>query len=233
VKDEIRLLLDLQEADRRGEELDARVEELQAERARLEARLARERDAVGEIREDLETLRRDSRDRNLSVDELDLKIRGYRTQLEKGIISFKEMEALRMKIAQEHEHMNTLEDEALRLMDEIETAAVRLDEAGEKLARREEKLSADCEAIDQRVAEARKEIEACRKERDAIAAKVPEHLLSRYEHLRAEYVDPVVEVEDGSCGGCNLAVSGTTVDRILTDLEVVSCENCSRILYMR
>jgi len=233
VKDEIRLLLDLQTADRRVEELDARAEELGAEQARLEARLAREREAVEDIRRELETLKRDSREKNLSVDELDMKIRAYRTQLEKGIISFKEMEALRVKIAQEHDHMNALEDEALRLMDDIETGTVRLDEAVEKLGRREEKLAGDRAAVGARTDRVKAEIEAAKREREATAAKVPEHLLSRYEHLRTEYVDPVVEVEDGACGGCNLAVSGTTIDRILTDLEVVTCENCSRILYMR
>jgi uncharacterized protein len=233
LKEEITALLALQDADHRSEELAAQVEVLRGERARLEAKLSREREAVEAAREALEALERESRSKNLSVDELDMKIRGYRTKLEKGIISFKEMESLRMKIAQEHDHMSALEDEALRLMDEIESSTVRLGEAREKLERREAKLTEETQSVDARIAEVRKQMEACAAERAQIAATVPDHLLSRYEHLRVEYPDPVVEVEDGSCGGCNLAVSGTTIDRILTELEIVTCENCSRILYMR
>ncbi len=233
MKEEISLLLALQEADRRGEDLAVRVEELKAERARLKAKWTQERDAVEGLRGDLEALRRDSRAKNLSVDELDMKIRAYRTQLEKGIISFKEMESLRVKIAQEHDHMSALEDEALRLMDEIEAGADRLDQATEALGRRDAKLTGDCEAIDARIGEVKKEIEACMEERAQVAAKILPHLLSRYDHLHAQYANPVVEVEGGSCGGCNLSVSGTTIDRIRTDLEIVACENCSRILYMR
>lgn len=233
LKEEISALLALQEADRHGEELASRIEELKAERNHLEEKRSQERSAVDAQRARLAVLERDSRSKNLSVDELDMKIRGYRTKLEKGIISFKEMETLRMKIAQEHDHMSSLEDEALHLMDEIEAGSAALDDAVEKLAHREGKLTADGETVDARIVEVKSELEACAKEREEIASKIPPHLLSRYEHLHTRYPDPVVEVESGSCGGCNLLVSGTTIDRILTDLEIVACENCSRILYMR
>jgi hypothetical protein len=232
VNEKIALLLALQEKDQLCRDLSLQVKDLEAQRSRVERKRKEERAVVDALRQHLEYLRHESRQKNIAVDELDLKIRDYQKQLEEGIISFKEMEALRTKISNQRRRISEMEDAALALMDEIEATACQLEEAREKLARREEKLSADCDEIDSQIVRIKEEIALREEERDGVASKIPVHILSRYEHLHAKFDDPIVPITDGSCSGCKLTVSGITIERVGSDLEIVTCENCSRILYL-
>ncbi|HEU68579.1 MAG TPA: hypothetical protein ENN53_05125 [Candidatus Acetothermia bacterium] len=36
----------------------------------------------------------------------------------------------------------------------------------------------------------------------------------------------------GVCGGCHLRLVETTVEKVKADREVVTCEHCSRFLYL-
>ncbi|MCD5416009.1 hypothetical protein LR032_02740 [Candidatus Bipolaricaulota bacterium] len=225
------LLLALQGKDQQCSDLSARVEDLKVQRLRVERKRSEERATVDSLRQHLESMQRDSRLKNLSVDELDLKIRDYQKQLEHGIISFKEMEALRTKIANQRRRISDMEDDALLLMEEIEATAQRLEDAVVELAQREEKFAADCEEIDAQLARTSEEITRLEDERTGIAAAIPAHTLTRYEHLRTKFADPVVPFVDGSCFGCKLNVSEIVIERVRSDLEIVTCETCSRILY--
>jgi len=232
VNEEIVLLLELQEKDRKRARLELEKNRLEARAAQCRKRLEEERAAVEALRQHLLELERSSRLKNLEVDELDLHTRTYQKRLDEGIISFKEMEALRTKIATERERMSALEDEALATMDAIETTRAELRAAEEKLARRTQELVAAVEEIEREIAEVSETIASCGTERAAIAARARPHLLGRYEVLRADFADPVVAVTNGSCSGCKLRVSGNTIERSRNGSDIVTCENCSRILYI-
>ncbi|MEA1871695.1 MAG: C4-type zinc ribbon domain-containing protein, partial [Candidatus Bipolaricaulota bacterium] len=182
--------------------------------------------------ERLEELKHESRLKNHEVDTLDVQIHSYRKELKEAIISYKEMEALRVKISNQSERIDEMENVALSLMDQIEEMAVRLNKAKVDLSAREEKLNADCAVIVDRITQVKEGIERVERERAEIAAKIPSHLFKRYEHLHMKFSDPIVTINDGACSGCKLTVSGTTIGRVRSGLEIVSCENCSRVLYI-
>lgn len=227
----IALLLALQEKDQQCSDLFSLIKDLEAQRLQVERKRNEERSVVDSLRQHLERLQHDSRSKNLAVDDLDLKIRDYQNQLEHGIISFKEMEALRTKIENQRRRISEMEDEALLLMEEIETTEQRLEEAVAELANREDKFAANCGEIDSKLDRTREEITHLEHARADIAVAMPAHTLTRYEHLHAKFDDPVVPFADGSCSGCKLTVSVIMIERVRSDLEIVSCENCSRILY--
>jgi predicted nucleic acid-binding Zn-ribbon protein len=55
--------------------------------------------------------------------------------------------------------------------------------------------------------------------------------LRRYDELLRTHDDPIALVQSGVCSGCKLRVSEITVERVRQ--EIVTCENCSRLLYMK
>lgn len=233
VNEEIVLLLALQEKDQQRSDLTSQVENLNAQKEQIKRKIERERSEVGTLGERLEELKHESRLKNHEVDELDIQIHDYRKELEERIISYKEMESLRVKIANQSERIDGMENAALSLMDQIEETTVRLNKAKEDISVREEKLNADCAGIVDHITQVKEGIEKVERERAEIAAKIPSHLLKRYEHLHTKFSDPIVTINDGACSGCKLTVSGTTMGRVRGGLEIVSCENCSRILYIR
>jgi len=232
VNDDIQLLLDLQTQDAEILELESRAKRLQAKAAGLARDLEEERAAVDASRRRLADLERASRLKNLEVDELDSNTRQYQKRLDEGIISFKEMEALRAKIATEKGRMSSLEDEALAAMDAIEAARLGVSAAEARLVERTSQLERESERVGRETDEARQSIAVHQAERGRIASQTRPHLLARYENLRKEYADPVVRIAGGSCCGCNLRVSGNTVERARHASDVITCENCSRIVYV-
>ncbi len=69
-------------------------------------------------------------------------------------------------------------------------------------------------------------------ERAEIAGKIEEDLLSRFERLFKSKGDAVlVALEHEVCTGCHMKVTAQTAHRVKAGREIVSCENCGRILY--
>ncbi len=230
---EIERLLKLQDKDQECATLAAQIKHLTEQRARLAKRREGELARIEEMRRTLEELERESRQRNLEVDDLDMQIHAYQKQLDEGIISFKEMEALREKIANQRARMSAMEDEALMLMDRIVEEKENLARAEEELKERLSEIAAEEEELASRIDGVERALAAARAAREEIAGRLSPSLLSRYENLRRSFPDPVVPVKNGICTGCKLRVSGYTVERARNTAEIVTCENCSRILYIR
>jgi len=138
-----------------------------------------------------------------------------------------------MKIANQSTRMGEMEDEALQLMTEIEEMIVRHEQEMENLSAREADLAAEIAKIDTRIVQVRQDLTVWEEKRTQLVAALPPHTVQQYEHLHAKFDDPVVPIENGTCSGCKLTVSGTTVERARDSMEIVTCENCSRILYAR
>ena len=230
---EISVLLSLQEKDAQQAKLADQIDRFYTQKKQIEQQLRKEHAALGQLRGQLEQLEHDSRLKNLDVDNLDMQIREYQKQLDEGIISYKEMEALRTKIVHQRQRMNAMEDEALALMDRIEATRQDVSEREEKVRATEETLNAQSVKIGHEIEQIQAEKMSGEEERGGIAAKVRPHLLNLYETLRKKCEDPVAAIVTGACAGCNLKVSANTLERARNGAEIIQCENCSRILYTR
>ena len=229
---EIEQLLALQGIDGKLADLKVHLESLVVQRRRVEERIEAERAAVESLRKRLADLERNSRLKNLEVDELDGSIRAYQDRLDTGIISFKEMEDLRTKIESERGRISRMEDEALAMMDAIERAKGELAEAEEGLKVCEGELRKEIDRIASALSETEDEIAKLEGERDRLTSDIPPYLLSQYESLHAKYPDPLAAISGGTCTGCKLKLSGNTIERAKGGMGVVQCEHCSRILYV-
>ena len=68
---------------------------------------------------------------------------------------------------------------------------------------------------------------------EQLAQKIDAEAVERYERLFASKGDAaVVAVEHGVCTGCHMKVTTATVVRARSGSEIVSCEQCGRILYI-
>jgi uncharacterized protein len=75
-------------------------------------------------------------------------------------------------------------------------------------------------------------LEDLKKEREELAAKVEEDLLDRFNRLFTSKGDAaVVALEHDVCTGCHMKVTTATTVQVKAGREIVSCEQCGRILY--
>lgn len=55
-------------------------------------------------------------------------------------------------------------------------------------------------------------------------------LLTAYKRVKKNYAQPMAKLENDQCGGCNMSLPTVVTKRVKGD-NVVTCENCGRILY--
>ncbi len=234
IRGKLSLLLELQAQDLRLRELEVRIKRLNHRCAELERKIAERRAALEAKERELEELRRESRRRNDEVDALDYKIRDYQRQLEEGIISYKEMEALREKIALSRKRMEELEEQAIALMDEIDLREAELAEEEREITAWEAQVRGEIAKLEGEIKARQAELERGQRERAELASRIEPYLLEQYERLRGDfgYEDPLARVEGGSCSGCLIRISENALEKLREGRELVSCENCHRILYL-
>lgn len=228
---ELEALLALHAQDARLRSLEEKLDRLLAQKKQLEETLAAEERELAARREALEELRRRSRERAAEVDDLDTQIRKYQHQLDEGLLSFKEMEALREKVQSSRARMEALEEEAIALLDEVEREEAAMREREEAFRKWRGRISEEITEVEQEIEAQRKELEEERAKREALALRVDGALREQYERLLREYENPIVPLREGRCTGCRLQVSEITVERVREGRETVTCENCLRILY--
>lgn len=228
---ELEVLLGLNRHDAAIREQTRKIEGLQRRRAALIEAMAREQNEFLAKKRAFEELQRQSREKSREVDDLDAQIRADTEKLRTGLLSYKEMEALRTRVEHSRIRIDQLEDEAIALITQVEQQTPLIRKAEEDLLKWKAKIDQDIAQIDAEIAEHSQALERLERERAQRAAAVEGKLLQRYEELRARYEDPIVPVHNGVCTGCNLRVSEITVERVR--YEIVTCENCSRLLYVK
>lgn len=71
---------------------------------------------------------------------------------------------------------------------------------------------------------------------EAVKAMEPgldQALLAKYKQIKKNRVNPVALVENDQCQGCNMSLPSLTLSKLKEQKELVECENCGRILYVR
>ncbi|GBC76055.1 hypothetical protein HRbin07_00248 [bacterium HR07] len=228
---ELEVLLELNRHDAAIREQALKIEGLQRRRTTLVEAIAREHAEFLAQKRQFEELQRQSREKSREVDDLDAQIRADTEKLRTGLLSYKEMDALRVRVEHSRARIDQLEDEAIALINKVEEQAPQIKKAEEDFLKWKSKIDQEIAQIDYEIAVHTREIERLQQERVQRAAAVEPQLLRQYEELRTRYEDPIALVHGGVCAGCNLRVSEITMERVRT--EIVTCENCSRLLYVK
>lgn len=231
MREELEALLALQDQDVRIRTLEEKSQRLHDQLKQLDATLVAEEASLEEEHNKLEELRRLSRERTAEVDDLDTQIRKYEKQLEEGLLSFKEMEALREQVEHSRQRMEALEEEAIELLERLEAEEEQMKARLETFTRWRSRIEEERSEVERQLEEHHRRIEEEQAKRKRLAEEVDAALLERYERLLSEHEDPVVPMRDGRCTSCNLRLSETTIERVREGLDLVTCENCLRILY--
>ena len=143
-----------------------------------------------------------------------------------------EFQALGHEISRYEDEIRKLEDAELELM-------VEADKLKEELGTEEKKTAATKESISRQMADLEEKSKTLEtrlaeltNERAALVKQIDEDLLGLFERLFASKGDAViVPLEHEVCTGCHMKVTIATAMRAKTGKEIVSCENCGRIVY--
>ena len=228
---ELEQLLVLQDRDQKIKQVQAELKTIPQQRRTLEAQLASS--AAG-----LEALKQKARQVEVERKKLELDV-GTRTDTISRLKTQQyetrkndEFQAMGHEIERYAKEIQKIEDQELELMvqadqlkEQVMAEKKRTGTANESVGRQMSDLESKAKLLETR-------LEELRKERTDLAAKVDEDLLNRFERLFASKGDAaVVALEHEVCTGCHMKITTQTAVRVKAGKEIVSCEQCGRILY--
>jgi predicted nucleic acid-binding Zn-ribbon protein len=231
VQPELEQLLVLQDRQQKMKQIQLEIKSLPQQRQSLEAQLAANAAALGAMKSkaqhlemDRKTLELDAGTRRESINRL--KTQQYETRKNE------EFRAIGNEIERYEKEIQTIEDQELELMDQAEKLKVEVTAEEKKSAGTRDSIARQMADLEEKSKTLEGRLTEITAERTRLAGNIEEDLLSRFERLFASKGDAaIVALEHEVCTGCHMKVTTQTAHRVKNGKEIVSCEQCGRILY--
>jgi len=229
VHPELEQLLVLQDRQQKIRQIQTEIETVPLRRKSLEAQLAASASAVDALKQKARQIEVDRKKLELDVGTRTDSISRFKTQ-QYQTRKNDEFQALGHEIERYENEIRKIEDEELELMVEGDKVKVDLAEEEKKAAGVRESIARQTTDLDEKSKASR--LEESTRESAGLAGKIDEDLLGRFERLFKSKGDAaIVAIEHGVCTGCHMKVTSATAASARAGKEIVSCENCGRILY--
>jgi uncharacterized protein len=231
VHSELEQLLVLQDREQKIGQIDNEIKTLPLQRKNLDAQLAASVAAVEALRQRARQVEVDRKKLELDVGTREQSIARLRTQ-QYETRKNDEFQAIGHEIERYENEIRKIEDEELELMMQTDKVKADLAEEEKKAAAMKDSIRRQVTDLEQKSQALQSRLAELTRERSELATKIDEDLLNRFERLFKSKGDAVVvPLEHEVCTGCHMKVTTQTAHRAKAGKELVSCENCGRILY--
>ena len=232
MKAELQQLVALQNLDTSIRKLQTELEAIPQRRAEIESEFDQR---AFEIRA-LETLRDEARhartrletevgEQRLRVERADRNLMSSKKQ-DEYTAAIREADAARKQIS-------TLETQMLEQMEALDQAEASINERGEEIATLNSDREARLQAFDEETRLQADKLATSRAERERLVAALPKSMGAQYVRTVARIRDgvAVAEARNGACMACFMALRPQAMAQVRRGEEIVTCDNCNRILY--
>jgi predicted nucleic acid-binding Zn-ribbon protein len=231
VHPELEQLLVLQDRQQKIKQIQTEVETVPLQKKSLEAQLAASVAGVEVLKQKARKVEMDRKKLELDVGTRTESISRLKTQ-QYQTRKNDEFQAIGHEIERYENEIRKIEDEELELMIEADKLKADLGVEEKKAATLKESVARQTADLEAKSKTLESRLEELTKERAEIAGKIDEDLLGRFERLFKSKGDAVVvPLEHEVCTGCHMKVTTQTAHRAKAGKEIVSCDNCGRILY--
>jgi len=231
VQVELEQLLILQDRAQKIRQVEAELKSLPLERKSLDAQVAAAsanleaiKDRARHVEVQKKNLELDVGMRNESIARL--KTQQYETRKND------EFAAMGREIERYQKEISDLEDQELELMEQADQLKAQIAAEEKQTTAAKSSVAQQVADLDGKQAALSGRLEDLKKEHRELAHKVDEDLLDRFNRLFSSKGDAaVVALEHDVCTGCHMKITTQTAVRVKGGKEIVSCEQCGRILY--
>ena len=231
IKEQIALLVELQEVDMTTHRLYERKAALPENPVAVKRLIQQAQHAVTEV----SNLQKDTQAawKNL---ESEFEAQEANIQKSKGRLSElktnKEYQAHLFEIGLAEKKRGQVEEQLLVIMDRAEAVDQQVLKAKEEMAQQEAALEATLIKVETTEADIDRELEVLSRSHERLVRQLDEKLLKRYEQMRSSHSDrPMVPVQGGTCSGCQLQVPPQLVSEVKRGEALHVCSHCQRFLF--
>lgn len=230
MKEQLKLLEELQRHDARLQELEAarkaipeKLASMRQDLALIETMLTRERTELDEA----DRWRRD-KEGEMKVEETQLtKAKSKLSQVKNSkeyMATQREVETLRKMSAETEEKLTEFTDAGKTARDKIEVHSTDVDKLRQSVER-EEKASRE------KLAVIEKDLIKVRSGRDSATQAVRPDVLKKYNTIKMRRGLAIVPVVNGTCRGCNMNIPPQLYNQLQRGNAIELCPTCHRIIY--
>jgi uncharacterized protein len=225
-------LLILQDRQQKIRQIQTEIKTLPLQRKNLEGQLAASVAGVEALKQKTRQVEVDRKKLELDVGTRTDSIAKLRTQ-QYETRKNDEFQAMGHEIERYENEIKKIEDEELELMLQTDKLKAELGEEEKKATTTKESVSRQLVDLDEKSKTLESRLQDLTKEREDLGTKIDEDLLDRFDRLFESKGDAaVVALEHNVCTGCHMKVTTATVAHAKAGKEIVSCEQCGRIVYV-
>ena len=229
MKAELQKLIALQNLDTTIRKLETEQQATPERRAEIE----REFDQRAfEIRA-LESRRDEAKHTRARLENEVVEQRGRAERAERNLMSSKKQDEYTAAIREADSARKQISALETQILEQLEQAEASLKERADEIATLNSDREARLKAFDEETGTIGDRLAAARKERDEVFANLPKPMSSLYTRIKSRIRDgvAVAEARNRSCSACFMALRPQVMAEIRRGEEVLTCDNCGRILY--
>jgi predicted nucleic acid-binding Zn-ribbon protein len=192
------------------------------------------REAAARARARAERARRETGEAELALREAETRITKQEARLYGGGTAVRDLGALQTELGHLQTAHAAQEERVLALMLAAEEAQAAATQAAESHAAAERVWVLRRDELRLRLSQMESALAELRAQRDARTATIDAEALRRYDDLRRAHAGRAVAlVREGTCQACRVVLPSGVLQRARAGAELVPCNHCGRILYVR
>ena len=232
MKAELQQLIALQNLDTTIRKLETEQQAIPQRRAEIE----REFDQRAFEITALESRRDEAKHTRARLENEVVEQRGRAERAERNLMSSKRQEEYTAAIREAdaaRKQISALETQILEQLEQLEQAEAALKERADEITTLNSDREARLKAFDDETGTIGDRLTTARKERDEVFANLPKQMSGLYMRIKTRIRDgvAVAEARNRSCSACFMSLRPQVMAEIRRGEEVITCDNCGRILY--
>ncbi len=234
----IDLLAALQEVDQRLRQKESTLQELRQQISASASAVETKQQEAEAQRLRLNELESRQLATELQLKEEEGKIKEKRVR-QNRIRNERELMAVRHEVELMKEANEKIEEDGIRLLEQIEQEKTRLVQTQTEIEALKGKMAAEAGRVETQIASLESEVQQERNERERFARDIDADLCARYERIFAKRGGiVVVEIRSDTCQGCYMRIPPHMSNQIRSSVQVNAhtifhCPHCGRILHWR
>jgi hypothetical protein len=231
LKEDISVLIALQELDTELSGFDRKIEEKKQELTVREQAIAEKEALAGQCRKKVVDLEQSQRDIKAGSEEAAERIKDRQSKMMQ-VQTSREHQALLKEIEDAKNTIKNTEDQLLQVMEQVEAEEARAKELENLCAGERELLAEETGKVEKAINKLNGKRQSVQEQRDKLAQDVPASRMKRYDKLlRKREGLAVVRVIDAVCQGCFMTIPPQKYNDIRLGEDIFSCPTCQRTLY--
>ncbi len=232
LEEQIKLLLELQGLDTRIFRIEDLLESIPENIAAMDERFKEKTAGLKSLEDGVKAILLKRKAKEGDLESKEQSVKKFHSQ-QNQVKTNKEYTALEEEIGRAKADGSVLEEEILKIFDQIDVENKKIGAEKDFLKAEELKMAAEKKRLEGEADAAKIELKNLKSRRGDVAAKVDKTLLPKYERLVAGKDGlAICAVAGNACQGCFRVLTSQVINEIRMRQELIFCEHCARIIYI-